>query len=268
MALKNKEIDKLFDAVELYFDSYCLPSLITAFMACDDTIEGEIAAIKAELTEAKQRLNNERKHGEDLADVNGQLASENGNLKARLTLFEHSRITWRARAQHAEKEVEDLNKKISELEEENETLRSKLEKVDKEYSILRTHNEGLNTANSALRRRHEMLYSKIEELEAEKARLKEAYDIHESTIERLKLLLAQRDEIEALKKENSELRTLREDLSNDHEFEFGDKVLVPWSDAPYMYIKTSLMYNPRSKSLVYVGKTQYLKWLGEKFEIK
>ena len=54
----------------------------------------------------------------------------------------------------------------------------------------------------------------------------------------------------------------------DHEFEFGDKVLVPWSDVPYMYIKTSLMYNPRTESLVYVGKTQHLKWLGEKFEIK
>lgn len=85
---------------------------------------------------------------------------------------------------------------------------------------------------------------KIEELEAEKARLKEAYDIHEATT----------------KKENV-------DLSPGHEFEFGDEVFVPWSDGPYMYVKSGMMYNPRTERLVYVGKDQHIKWFGDKFAI-
>ena len=85
---------------------------------------------------------------------------------------------------------------------------------------------------------------KIEELEAEKARLKEAYYIHETTT----------------KKENV-------DLSYGHEFEFGDEVFVPWSDGPYMYVKSGLMYNPRTERLVYVSKDRHLKWFGEKFSI-
>ena len=230
MGLKNKEINKLFDAVELYFDSWCLPSLISAFMVCDDAIEGEIAALKAELTDAnrrkdiyhgnadhlrnmalergdelrkannqidelKEKLNIERKHGEDLADVNGQLATENVDLKSSLTLLENSRTGWRSRAQHAEKRVMDLNKKIHELEEENTNLR-----------------------------------------------------------------VTPFDTLEALKKENV-------DLSPDHEFEFGDEVFVPWSDAPYMYVKTGLLYNSITKRLVYVSKDKHLAWFGDKFVI-
>ena len=294
MEVKNKELEKLYDSVELYFDSWCLPSLITAFMICDDAIEGEIAAIKAELTEANQRLNNERKHGEDLADVNGQLASENVDLKAKLSLLGSSRVTWRSRAQHAEKEIEDLNKKISDLEEENANLRETpfdtLEALKKENGELRNGNKALSamcesrlsalfeTRKNAetykksfmvyykendrlhevidvLEKKIDTLKKKVRELEEEKARLKEAYDIHETTIKRLKLLLGK-------EREEKEVPT------GDHEFKFGDKVLVPWSDVPYMYIKTSLMYNPRTESLVYVGKTQHLKWTGEKFEIK
>lgn len=385
--------DKLYNRVMPYIDLRQFSDADTAFKELDKKVHSEIyilkkclaesdRAVEAGITRSKvlqerindleQRLNNECKHGEDLADVNGKLASENADLKEKTSnqvrLLEHSRITWRARAQHAEKEVEDLKKKISELEEENANLRvtpfDTLEALKKENSELRAHKENLvatcetrrkclsearkelkqyeksfmehyeenyrlrgvidekekeiNTlkkkiheleqetaddairikslerANSVLRGDNKILWSKleeadldiskrpwhgdgnamtdeqasykslveaiefqgkrIEELEAEKARLKEAYDIQETTIKRLKVLLGKEH------KENV-------DLSPGHEFEFGDEVFVPWSDGPYMYVKSGMMYNPRTERLVYVGKDQDLKWFGEKFSI-
>ena len=364
MALKNKEINKLFDAVELYFDSWCLPSLITAFMVCDDAIEGEIAAIKAELTDAKrgraifradadhlrnmvfekgnelrlanneieslkktinelkEKLNNECKHGEDLADINCRLASENVDLKAKVSDLEKELAEARNSTElHLRKENERLRGVIDGLEKENASLRvtppdvNVIESLEKENSELKTSNERLNAKyksylkelfearieaaqykksfmehyeendrlrsvvdtlekeiNTLKKKVHELEIvkrpwhgdgnamtdecskslaetiefqnKKIEELEAEKARLKETYDIHETTT----------------KKENV-------DLSYGHEFEFGDEVFVPWSDEPYMYVKSGMMYNPRTQRLVYVGKDQHLKWFGEKFSI-
>ena len=370
--MKNKELDKLYCSVMPYVNIEQYESIVGDFLVCEEAIEGEIAAVKAELTDAnrykdiyrnssnnfrsamferwdelrkannqidelKEKLNHERKHGEDLADINARLASENIDLKAKTSFLENSRTGWRSRAQHAEKEVEDLKKKISELEEENANLRvtpsDTLEVLKKENIELRNDNEtlantveqykktflahckegdrlrevvdelekeinnlkkkiheleeenanlrvtpddairvkSLERANEILRRENGTLWSRleecdiskreqasykslveaiefqgkrIEELEAEKARLKEAYDIHETTT----------------KKENV-------DLSYGHEFEFGDEVFVPWSDGPYMYIKSGLMYNPRTERLVYVGKDQHLKWFGDKFAI-
>lgn len=280
MKVKNKELEKLYDSVELYFDSWCLPSLITAFMFCDDAIEGEIAAIKAELTEANQRLNNERKHGEDLADVNVQLASDNVDLKARLTLFENSRITWRSRAQHAEKEVEDLNKKISELEEENANLR---ETPFDTLEALKKENSELRNGNKALSAMCESRLKALFEARIEAAQYKKSFMEHYEENDHLHGVVDTLEkEINSLKKKIHELEIGKrpwhgdaqawktaasyEDL--DHEFKFGDKVFVPWSDGPYMYIKPGELYNPRTKSCAYVGKTQHLKWFGERFEIK
>lgn len=335
---------KLYNCVMPYIDLTQLDDASIAFNELENKVHSEIYILKKCLAERdravdagltrsevdrerisdlEEKLNRERKHGEDLADANSQLASENADLKAktgRLTLLETSRTGWRSRAQHAEKRVMDLNKNISDLEKriheleeenanlrvtppdanaievlrgENEMLWSRIKEVEEEKSALRTRNETLENVISALKRRHEMLWSrievleiakrpwhgdgnamtgaqtcceslteaiefqnkKIEELEAEKARLKEAYDIQETTIKRLKLLLGKECE-------EKEVPTV------DHEFEFGDKVFVPWSDGPYMYIKPGELYNPRTKGMVYVGKTQHLKWTGEKFEIK
>lgn len=391
MGLKNdcerdcikEAFDKLYNCVMPYIDLTQFADADTAFKELDKKVHSEIYILKKCLAESdraveagitrsevlqerindlEQRLNNECKHGEDLADVNGKLASENADLKektSRLTFLENSKTAWRSRAQHAEKAVEDLKKKISELEEENTNLRvtpddaNAIEVLKRENRVLRCDNKklaaacednkrlrevidgkekeinslkkkiheleqetaddtirikSLERANSVLRGDNKILWSKleevdipkhpkriwhadgndmtgawtccenlakaiefqnkkIEELETEKAKLKEAYDIHEATIERLKLLLTQQNEIDALKKENSELRTLKEDLSYDHEFEFGDEVFVPWSDGPYMYVKSGMMYNPRTERLVYVGKDQHLKWFGDKFAI-
>ena len=310
----KEAFDKLYNRVMPYIDLNEFANADRAFKELDKKVHSEIyilkkclaerdIAVDAGLTRSKvlqerindleQRLNNECKHGEDLANINGQLASENADLKAktsRLILLENSRAAWRSRAQHAEKRVTDLNKKIHDLEEENSSLRvtppdaNAIEVLEKENSELKTRNEALENVISALKRRYEMLYSRIEvleiakrpwhgdcnamtggqtcceslaetiefqgkrieELEAEKARLKEAYDIHETTI----------------KKHKEDV-----DLSYGHEFEFGDEVFVPWSCDPYMYIKSGQLYNPRTERLVYVGKDQHLKWFGEKFSI-
>ena len=174
-----------------------------------------------------------------------------------------------------EKEINSIKKKIHELEQEtaddairvkslerankilrreNGTLWARLEKLERDLDDLDIskrpwHGDGNamtggRTWSEMLAEAIEFQGKRIEELEAEKAQLKEAYDIHETTI----------------KKENV-------DLSYGHEFEFGDEVFVPWSDAPYMYVKTGLLYNTRTKRLVYVGKDQHLKWFGEKFAI-
>ena len=371
----KEAFDKLYNRVMPFIDLTQFSDADTAFKELDKKVHSEIYILKKclaerdravdagltrsevdrkRISELEQRLNNECKHGEDLADINCRLASENVDLKAKVTLLETSRITWRSRAQHAEKavtladincrlasenvdlkaKVTDLNKKVSdlekelaesrnsnelllrkendrlrevidgnekeinslkkkihELEQDNEALRSKLEAVDKAYDALRRDNKilwskikNVERSNVILRGDNETLWArliecdldifkrpwhgdgnamtgaqtcykslvetiefqnkKIEELEAEKARLKEAYDIHETTI----------------KKENV-------DLSYGHEFEFGDEVFVPWSDEPYMYVKSGMMYNPRTERLVYVGKDQHLKWFGEKFSI-
>lgn len=343
----KEAFDKLYNRVMPYIDLAQFDDANTAFNELGKKVHSEIyilkkclaerdSAVDAGLTRSEvlqerisdleQRLNNECKHGEEVADVNGQLASENADLKARLTLWEHSRITWRGRAQHAEKEVEDLNKRISDLEKENADLRitpfdtlealkkenkklaaacednkrlrevidgkekeinslkKKIHELEQETADDAIRIKSLERANSVLRGDNKILWSrleeadldiskrpwhgdgnamtgsqtcceslaetiefqnkKIEELEAEKARLKEAYDIHETTI----------------KKENV-------DLSPGHEFEFGDEVFVPWSCDPYMYIKSGMMYNPRTERLVYVVKDQHLKWFGEKFSI-
>lgn len=294
----KEAFDKLYNCVMPFIDLTQFADADTAFKELDKKVHSEIYILKKCLAESDRAvdasLTRSEVDRERISELEKQLAQENQRLK----LLENSRTGWRSRAQHAEKRVMDLNKRISELEEENANLRvtppdaNAIEVLEKENSELKIRNEALENVISALKRRHEMLWSrievleiakrpwhgdgnamtggrtcceslteaiefqnkKIEELEAEKTRLKEAYDIHETTIKRLKVLLGKEH------KENV-------DLSYGHEFEFGDEVFVPWSDGPYMYVKSGMMYNPRTERLVYVGKDQHLKWFGEKFSI-
>ena len=340
--MKNKELDKLYCSVMPYVNVEQYESIVGDFLVCEEAIEGEIAAIKAELTDAKlykdiyhdssdrlrtevfkkgdelrkaynqidelkEKLNNERKHGEDLADANCQLASENVDLKAKVTLLETSRITWRSRAQHAEKAVTDLNKKVSDLEKElaetkqsaeiyhrsahdmdkeNDRLREVIDEKEKEINTLKkkVHElekknaddeiriKSLERANSVLRRDNGILWSKMEEFDISKRpwhvdgnAMTDPRICYESLIEAIEFQNKKIEELEAEKvgKERKE----NVDLSYGHDFEFGDEVFVPWSDEPYMYVKSGMMYNPRTERLVYVGKDQHLKWFGEKFSI-
>lgn len=308
---------KLYNSVMPYVDSTQFDDARIAFNELDNKVDSEIYILKKCLAERdravdagltrsevlqerindlEQRLNNERKHGEDLADVNGQLASENADLKAKtgqLRLLEHSRITWRGRAQHAEKEVEDLNKKISDLEkeltqarnstelhlrQENDRLRVVVDTLEKEINTLKKkiHEleeenanlrvtpsdairiKSLERANKILRRENGTLWTTLEKRDIGE---RTCYESLSETIE------FQNKKIEELEVEKTRLKE-NVDLSYGHEFEFGDKVFVPWSYGPYMYVKCGMMYNPRTQRLVYVGKTQHLKWFGERFEIK
>ena len=179
---------------------------------------------------------------QDLEEENASLTEDVDALVAENTDL-HTKLSSN------EKSIENLKRSNSILRGDNETLWSKLEEADLDISKRPWHGDGNamtdeQASYKSLVEAIEFQNKKIEELEAEKARLKETYDIHETTI----------------KKENV-------DLSYGHEFEFGDEVFVPWSDGPYMYVKSGLMYNPRTERLVYVGKDQHLKWFGEKFSI-
>ena len=196
---------------------------------------------------------------------------------------------------------EVLQERISDLEEDNETLRSKLEKVDKENSELRNGNKALSamceSRLSALfeaRKNAEQYKKSFMAHYEESNRLRSVVDTLEKEINTLKKKIHELEEenihkrpwhgdgnamtgawayckslteiIEELEAEKARLKE-KKDLSYGHEFEFGDKVYVPWSTGPYMYIKPAMLYNPRTKLCVYVGKTQHLKWFGEKFSI-
>ena len=158
-----------------------------------------------------------------------------------------------------EKEINTLKKKIHDLEEEVDIRNEDIEALIEENADNATRIESLKKANSALRRDNEILWSKIEEVDITTRPWHgdaNARTHHKSLVET----------IEELKAEKARLEE-KIDLSYGHEFEFGDEVFVSWSDEPYMYFSTSLLYNPRTERLVYVGKDQHLKWFGEKFSI-
>ena len=281
----KEAFDKLYNRVMPYIDLTQLSDADTAFKELDKKVHSEIYILKKCLAESdravdaglarskvlqerisdlEQRLNNECKHGEDLAYINGQLASEDADLKAntsnQVRFLEYSRSTWRARAQHAEKEVEDLNKKIHELEKENASLRETpfdtLEALKKENIELRNDNKTL--ANTVEQYKKTFLaHCK------EGDRLREVIGTLENEINDLKKKIHELEVEKARLKEHND----NVDLSYGHEFEFGDEVFVPWSCDPYMYIKSGQLYNPRTERLVYVGKDQHLKWFGDKFAI-
>lgn len=271
MELKNKEIKKLFDSISLYFDMVSLPSVVTSFMACDDAIEGEIAALKAELHDAnvsKDIFSTNADHlrsvvlerGDELRKANNQIASLKEDLKtadealeaenSRLRLLEHSRITWRARAQHAEKEVEDLNKKISDLERKlTEQLEGSV--TYQLISDLRKENKKLKDENIELNEQHDEDILAYEELD-------EKYQAAEHEIKVLKTLLG---------KERKAKEALMEQLGEPEDLKFGDIVHVSWNDDDYMYIEEQgshiRLYNITGKRLIYVAKHEHLTKTGE-----
>ena len=237
------------------------------------------------MLEALKLENNRlRRTIDGLKKDNGDLENKLAEAKQSAEFYRRSAVDFdgendrlREAIDGKEKEINSLKKTIHELEKENTNLRITPTDANA-IEVLRGENEmlwsrieeveigkrpwhgdgnamtGARTCCESLAEAVEFQNKKIEELEAEKARLKEVYDIQETTIKRLKLLLG---------KEHKET-----EVPTDHEFEFGDKVFVPWSYGPYMYVKSGLMYNPRTERLVYVGKTQHLKWFGERFEIK
>jgi len=116
MELKNEALQNLW--VRLLTYNSCVPkSFINLFKECDEAIEGEIAAIKAEPTDANLRKdiyhssadhlrNMALEKGDELRKANNKISDleeQLANANQRLTLLENSRTGWRSRAQHAEK---------------------------------------------------------------------------------------------------------------------------------------------------------------------
>ena len=288
-----QELDKKVHS-EIYILKKCLAEsdrAVEAGLTRSKVLQERISDMSADLLEANNRIEALRRENASLRetpfDTLEALKKENSELKARnfclvATCETRRKCLSEAREENdrlrgvidgRDNEIHELEKKIQDLEEEkasltedvdalvaeNTDLHTRLEKADLDISKRPWHGDGNamtgeRTSYKSLVEAIEFQNKKIEELEAEKARLKEAYDVHETTIKRLKVLLGKEH------KENV-------DLSYGHEFEFGDEVFVPWSDGPYMYVKSGLMYNPRTERLVYVGKDQHLKWFGEKFSI-
>lgn len=190
------------------------------------------------------------------------LKKENSNLEAELTKAKKLTEIYRSLGVDLYEERDRLREVVDALEKEINTLKKKIHELEEENANLRVTPtdasaiEVLEKANSALRRDNEILWAKLEEVELNSAKRPWHGDANAMT--------GTWTCCESLSEELKE----KVDLSYDHKFEFGDKVWVSWSDAPYMYIHPGRLYNPRTDKVVYVGKTQHLKWFGERFEIK
>ena len=265
---------------EIYILKKCLAEsdrAVDAGLTRSEVLQERISDLEKKIHELEEENANLRVTPPD-ANAIEVLKKENSDLKMRnfcltatcntrskslseatkeLEQYKKNNIRQRGVIDNLEKETNNLKKKIHDLEEETADDAIRIKSLERANSVLRGDNKTLwskleecdiptreQASYKSLVEAIEFQNKKIEELEAEKASLKEAYDIHETTT----------------KKENV-------DLSYGHEFEFGDEVFVPWSDGPYMYVKCGIMYNPRTKRLVYVGKDQHLKWFGEKFSI-
>ena len=280
----KEAFDKLYNCVMPYIDLNEFANADMAFKELDKKVHSEIYILKKRLAESDRAVDAGLTRSQvlqerisDLEEMNSKLRIHNEGLSAaceshlkalseatnELEQYKKNNILQRADMDGLEKQINDLKKKIQHLEIENANLRVtpddaiRVKSLERANKILRRENGtlwttlekrdiGERTCYESLSKTIEFQNKKIEELEAEKARLKEECDVHEATFKKLK--------------ENV-------DLSYGHEFEFGDEVFVPWSDGPYMYVKRGMMYNPRTERLVYVSKDQHLKWFGEKFSI-
>lgn len=234
----KEAFDKLYNRVMPYIDLKQFADADTAFKELDKKVHSEIYILKKRLAEIDRAvdagLTRSKVLQERISDLSTDLLEANNRIEALRRENDILRATTFDTIEGKENEINTLKKKIHELEEENGELKTSNER-------LKTRIESLKKANSALRRDNGILWAKmeeleldiskrpwhgdgnamtgertcceslaeaiefqnkkIEELEAEKARLKETYETHETTIKK--------------HKENV-------DLSYGHEFEFGD----------------------------------------------
>ena len=320
----KEAFDKLYTRVMPYIDLTQFADARTAFQELDKKVHSEIyilkkclaesdRAVDAGLTRSKvlqerisdleQRLNDECKHGEDLADINGQLASENADLrvtppdanaietlekenselrndnKALANTVEQYKKSFLVRCKERErlrevingkeKEINTLKKKIQDLEEENASLNEDVDALVAENADLHERLSSCEKSIETLKKSNGILRRDNEALWARlKGRDLDIYKRpwHGDANARTchKSLVETVEELEAEKKARLEEKV---DLSYGHDFKFGDEVFVPWSCEPYMYVIRGRLYNPRTENLVYVSGTEHLKWFGDKFSI-
>lgn len=229
----KEAFDKLYNCVMPFINLEQFSDADTAFKELDRKVHSEIYILKKCLAESDRAVEAGITRSKVLQERIHELEEENASL--RVTSFDT--------IDGKEKEINDLKKKIQYLETELAQARNSTE------LHLRKENDRLRKVVDTLEKEINTLKKNIHELEEETA---------DDAIR-----------IKSLERANSVLRGDNKILclSPGHEFEFGDEVFVPWSCDPYMYVKSGMMYNPRTERLVYVGKDQHLKWFGDKFAI-
>ena len=230
--------------------------------------EGLSAACESHLKALSEATNELEQYKKSSFEVIDGKEREINDLKKKIHWLEGELVQARNSTElHLRKENDRLRKVIDGLEKENTDLH---ERLSSDKKLIET----LEKSNSILRGDNETLWARLKERERDLDISKRPWhgDVNAMSGERTlvkslaEAIEFQNKKIEELEAEKARLKE-NVDLSYGHEFEFGDEVFVPWSDAPYMYVKTGQLYNPRTKRLVYAGKTQHLKWFGDKFAI-
>lgn len=163
MKLKNEALQKLYD--KLTSDMFGDPLIDEIFKKCDEELSESITF--AQIKDLQDRCDIfEKSHG-TLLGANLDLATKKARLEKDLEYFRHSRDNWRARAKHAEEEVEDLKKKLVELQQDYHELYEKNGESNARTDCLRYEVEWY-------RKHYKEQSDKIREL---KSRLNSMYDV-------------------------------------------------------------------------------------------
>ena len=147
MKLKNEALQKLYD--KLASDTFALNASVEEqliideiFKKCDEELSDSITF--AQIKDLQDRNDIWEKSNEVLLSANMEAISKNRKIekdlddaKKRLDYFTHSRENWRARAKHAEGDVEYLKKKLVALQQDYHELYEKNEKSNARANCLR-----------------------------------------------------------------------------------------------------------------------------------
>ena len=168
MELKNEALQKLYDklASDTFAFNVVEQSIIDEiFKKCDEELSDSITF--AQIKDLQDRCDIFEKSNGTLLGANLDLATKKSQLEKDLEYFRHSRDNWRSRAKHAEGDVEDLKKKLVELQQD--------------YHELFEKNENLNSRTNCLREEAEYYRNHYKEQSAKigelKSRLNSMYDV-------------------------------------------------------------------------------------------
>lgn len=176
MKLKNEALQKLYDKLgfddTLVFGISRQSQIDKAFIECDEELSDSITF--AQIKDLQDRCDIfEKSNGTllganlDLATKKRQLEKDLANAKKQMGYFTTSRDNWKSRAKHAEEEVEDLKKKLVELQQDYHELYEKNGESNARLDCLRGEVKWY-------RNRYRDQYDKIREL---KFRLNSMYDV-------------------------------------------------------------------------------------------
>lgn len=204
MKLKNEALKRLYDKLgfddTLVFGISRQSQIDKAFIECDEELSDSITF--AQIKDLQDRCDIFEKSNGTLLGANLDLATKKRQLEKDLDYFKHSRDNWRARAKHAEEEVEGLKKKLDfqqntidglrknrvklaemrdELQKDRDSYRDLYTELSKEFDKLSAENKKSNVRADCLheetkyyRKHYKEQSAKIEEL---KSRLNSMCDV-------------------------------------------------------------------------------------------